>query len=42
MWQELPSYEEIIHLIIEDEPPSYEKATGIKVNAATVSSIFIF
>ena len=39
--QELPSYNEIIHLIIEDEPPSYEKATGIKLNAAAVSSIFI-
>ena len=28
----LPSYNEIIHLIIEDAPPSYEKATGITNN----------
>ena len=28
----LPSYEEIIHLIIEDAPPSYEKAIGIMNN----------
>lgn len=41
MCQKLPSYNEIIHLIIEDEPPSYEKATGIKVNATAVSSTFI-
>ena len=33
----LPSYKEIIHLIIEDAPPSYEKVTGITNNNQSVS-----
>ena len=35
-----PSYKEIIHLIIADEPPSYEKATGIEANFEVVSYTF--
>ena len=34
---QLPSYQQIIHLIIEDPPPSYEKATGITINNQSVS-----
>ena len=34
---QLPSYQQIIHLIIEDPPPSYEKATEITINNQSVS-----
>ena len=40
MPNQLPSYNEIIHLIIADEPPSYEKATGIEANFEVVSCTF--
>ena len=40
MPDQLPSYKEIIHLIIADEPPSYEKATGIEANFEVVSCSF--
>lgn len=40
MPNQLPSYNEIIHLIIADEPPSYEKAIGIEENFEVVSCTF--
>ena len=34
--QDLPSYEDILHIVINDEPPSYEDATGIYVDVNEV------